>query len=105
DDTLVLFGELFANGSGSDRAGDVVDRMGEIHARFNIAQEDYLYTLVSIIDEPERSAEIIGYTSTIWAEHEAWFRFWRRVGERMGIEDLPATYRESRELAHRLERE
>ena len=57
DDTLVIFGELFANGAASARGGATIDRLQEIHGLFPITQDDYRYTLCSIIDEPVRSAD------------------------------------------------
>lgn len=92
DDTLVLFGELFANGAASARGGETIDRLQEIHGHFAITQDDYRYTLCSIIDEPARSAERLGYDAQTPVEHEARFRFWQAVGERMGITDIPPTY-------------
>lgn len=92
DDTLVLFGELFAHGPESARGQATADRIQEIHGPFPITQDDYRYTLCSIIDEPARSAAILGYNAQTWAEDEGRFRFWCAVGERMGITDLPPTY-------------
>lgn len=92
DDTLVLFGELFAHGPASTRGEATVDRIQAIHGQFTITQDDYRYTLCTIIDEPSRSARILGYNAQTWVEDEARFRFWHAVGERMGITDLPPTY-------------
>lgn len=92
DDTLVLFGELFAHGPTSERGQATADRIQEIHGPFAITQDDYRYTLCSIIDESERSAKLIGYHAQTWSEDEARFRFWHAVGERMGITDLPDSY-------------
>lgn len=105
DDTLVFFGELFAHGASSERGSEVVERMQQIHGHFSISDEDYRYTLCSIIDEPERAAEVVGYSSVSWAEYEAWFRFWRELGEQMGLDGLPNSYREARAMAHDYERD
>lgn len=91
DDTLVFFGELFINGAASARGGATVDRMQEIHATFPITQDDYRYTLCTIMDQPHRSAQILGYQALSWSEQEGWYRFWRAVGERMGITEIPPT--------------
>lgn len=92
DDTLVLFGELFAHGPTSERGKATADRIQEIHGPFPITQDDLRYTLCSIIDESECSAKLIGYNAQTWSEDEARFRFWHAVGERMGITDLPGSY-------------
>lgn len=105
DDTLVLFGELFAHGPRSARGEETVDRIQAIHGPFPITQDDYRYTLCSIIDEPARSAALLGYDAQTWSEHEARFRFWRAVGERMRITDLPDSYEEAIACAAAYERE
>jgi hypothetical protein len=104
DDTLVIFGEIFTNGASAERGIATIERLQEIHGLFPITQDDYRYTLCSIIDEPERSAEVIGVRMMSWAEDEARFRFWISVGERMGITDLPATYQEALAYAAEFER-
>ncbi|MBO9533096.1 MAG: DUF2236 domain-containing protein [Solirubrobacteraceae bacterium] len=92
DDTLVIFGEIFSSGAASGRGRETIARLQEIHGHFTITQDDYRYTLCTIIDEPERSAEVIGYRSMSWAEDEARFRFWIAVGQEMGITELPEDY-------------
>ncbi len=91
DDTLVFFGELFAHGAATARGQATIDRMQEIHGNFPITQDDYRYVICTIIDQPTRTAEVLGYQSLSWAEQEGWYRFWRAIGERMGITDIPPT--------------
>lgn len=105
DDTLVIFGELFANGAASARGGEAIERLEEIHGLFPITQDDYRYTLCTIIDEPVRSAAVIGYDAQTWAEHAARFRFWQAVGHRMGIVDVPESYETALAYAADYERE
>lgn len=106
DDTLVFFGELFINGAASQRGSATVERIQEIHALFPITQDDYRYTLCTIIDQPHRSAQVLGYQALSPAEQEGWYRFWRSVGERMGITEIPPSraaaisYAQEYERAH-----
>ncbi|MEH3054842.1 MAG: oxygenase MpaB family protein [Patulibacter minatonensis] len=105
DDTLVIFGELFAHGAASPRGEATLERLGEIHGLFPITQDDFRYTLCSIIDEPVRSAAVIGYDAQSWSEHAARFRFWEAVGHGMGITDVPQTYEAALAYSAEFERE
>jgi ER-bound oxygenase mpaB/B'/Rubber oxygenase, catalytic domain len=105
DDTLVFFGELFINGAMSERGGATVERLQEIHGLFPITQDDYRYTLCTIIDEPARTARVLGYEALSPAEQTGWFGFWRSVGERMGIEAIPPTREAAIEHAAAYERQ
>jgi hypothetical protein len=104
DDTLVLFGEIFRHGAATARGGATIDRLQEIHGRFPITQDDYRYTLCTIIDEPERTAKVVGYRTMTWAEDESRFRFWQAVGTRMGITDIPPSYAAALESSAAYER-
>ncbi len=67
--------------------------MNQIHARFKIANEDFLYVLSTFIYEPIRWNQRFGWRSMCEQERLGIFCFWREVGRRMKIQDLPADYR------------
>ena len=66
--------------------------MNRIHGRFEIANEDYLYVLSALVFEPIRWNARFGWRPLIEAEKLATFYFWREVGRRMAIRDLPDSY-------------
>jgi hypothetical protein len=64
--------------------------MNGIHGRFAIANEDFLYVLSTFVFEPIRWNARFGWRPMIEAERLGYFHFWREVGRRMNIRDIPA---------------
>jgi uncharacterized protein (DUF2236 family) len=69
-------------------------QMNRQHGRFAIANEDFLYVLSTFVYEPIRWNAGFGWRPMCEAERLAMFHFWREVGHRMGIRDIPADYAE-----------
>ena len=89
DDTDLLLSEIVENGYESERGQRALARMNEIHGRFRICNEDFLYVLSTFVLEPFRWIERFGWRQLTEPERDAWFRFWMGVGRRMGITDVP----------------
>lgn len=104
DDTGLLLTEITEHGYESERGAAAIRRMNQIHARFEIANDDYLYVLSTFHFEPVRWIDRFGWRRMSPVEVEASFRFWREIGRRMGIRDLPATNAEFAEWVARYER-
>ena len=68
--------------------------MNQIHGRFEIANEDFLYVLSAMVLEPLRWNQRFGWRRMIEAERLAVFHFWREIGRHMAIKDIPATLAE-----------
>jgi ER-bound oxygenase mpaB/B'/Rubber oxygenase, catalytic domain len=79
--------------------------MNRIHGRFEIANEDFLYVLSSFVFEPIRWNARFGWRPLIETEKLATFEFWREIGHRMAIRDIPASYEELRRFNEEYERE
>lgn len=92
DDTDLLISEFVENGYDSERGRAAIERMNAIHGRFRIANEDFLYVLSTFVYEPIRWNARFGWRRFNEAERLASFHFWREVGRRMGIRDLPDDY-------------
>lgn len=90
DDTDLLLSEILENGYTSERGSRALARMNEIHGRFKIRNEDFLYVLSTFVLEPFRWLDRFGWRALTLEERDIWFRFWMNVGDRMGIVDLPA---------------
>jgi hypothetical protein len=88
-DTILLFSEIYRHGYSTERGAAAIAHLNSIHARFPITNDDYLYTLATVIFEPERLARQVGGTALSAAEERARVVFWREVGTRMGISDIP----------------
>jgi hypothetical protein len=92
DDTELLIAEFVENGYHSERGRRAIRRMNQLHHRFRISNEDYLYVLSTFVFEPRRWIDRFGWRP--YSEHErlaTWF-FWRNVGRMMNIRDIPSSY-------------
>lgn len=94
DDTDLIVSELMERGYDSDRGHRALRRMNQQHGRFAIANEDFLYVLSTFAFEPIRWNARFGWRPMCEQERLAMFYFWREVGHRMGIRDIPADYAE-----------
>lgn len=104
DDTRLILAEVLDHGLSSERGKTAQRLMNRMHGRFDIANEDYLYVLSALILEPLRWNSRFGWRPYVSNERLAHLNFWRAVGRRMGISDLPETLEEverfNREFEH-----
>jgi hypothetical protein len=94
DDTDIIVSELMEWGYDSPRGRAALRRMNEIHSRFAIANGDFLYVLSTFVFEPIRWNARFGWRPLCERECLAYFHFWREVGRRMNLREIPATYEE-----------
>jgi hypothetical protein len=94
DDTDLILSKIVEAGYDSADGKRAIRQMNRIHGRFAITNEDFLYVLSSFVFEPIRWNARFGWRPLIEAEKLATFEFWREVGRRMAIKDIPATYGE-----------
>lgn len=92
DDTGIIVSELFKWGYHHPRGQAFLQRMNAIHQHYPIKNEDYLYVLSTFIYEPVRWIEQFGWRQLSAQEKRAMYVFWRDVGIRMSIVDIPPTY-------------
>jgi hypothetical protein len=91
DDTALIIAEIVEHGYDSERGRAAIRRMNNIHRHFPIENEDFLYTLSVFIYEPIRWNALLGWRRFTEKEKTALFYFWREVGLRMNIKDIPDT--------------
>jgi hypothetical protein len=94
DDTDLILSKIVEAGYDSADGKRAIRQMNRIHGRFAITNEDFLYVLSSFVFEPIRWNARFGWRPLIETEKLATFEFWREVGRRMAIKDIPATYGE-----------
>ena len=94
DDTDLIISELMEWGYDSERGRRALHRMNRQHGRFAIANENFLYVLSTFIYEPIRWNARFGWRPMCEQERLAMFYFWREVGQRMNMKDLPTDYAE-----------
>jgi len=92
DDTDLLISEIVEHGYDSERAVAAIARMNALHGRFKISNRDFLYVLSSFVYEPIRWIDRYARRPLSEIEKESLFQFWREVGLRMNIADIPADY-------------
>jgi hypothetical protein len=105
DDTALIMGNILKWGYDSPQGEAAIARMNRIHQRFAIPNEDFLYVLSTTIYEPIRWNQRFGWRPFTEVEKQALFHFWREVGKRMHITDLPQTYEAFEGFKHRYEAE
>jgi mpaB/rubber oxygenase-like protein len=89
DDTQILIGQFIESGWDGDVGARAIARMNEIHRRFSIPNDDFLFVLWTFIDFPIRWADEFAWRPFTAHERAAWFAFWCGVGKRMGLADIP----------------
>jgi hypothetical protein len=94
DDTDLIMATILKWGYDSDRGTAALQRLNQIHGHFAIANEDFLYVLSTFIYEPIRWLDRFGWRPLTTQERLASFYFWQAVGQRMQIQQIPATYEE-----------
>lgn len=92
DDTVLTLSELLEFGYDSERGRAALKRMNQRHGHYVIPNDEYLYTLSTFIFEPIRWNTRFGWRPLTDAERLASYYFWRRIGEHMGIRDIPPSY-------------
>jgi hypothetical protein len=92
DDTDLILSQIYEYGYDSERGRAALRRMNRIHGRFEISNDDFLYVLSTFVFEPIRWIRKYGWRDTVEQERLAFFHFWREVGKRMNIRDIPSEF-------------
>ena len=92
DDTAILVAEMCEWGYEDGRGKAALERMNWAHSHFTIANDDFLYVLSTFIFEPIKWIDAFGWRRLCRNERLAYYYFWREIGKRMGIRDIPPTY-------------
>ena len=89
DDTDLLISNWVEHGYDSDEGRRAIRRMNQIHHRFEISNSDYLYVLSTFMLEPIRWMRRFAWRPMSAVEERASYVFWREVGRRMNIQEIP----------------
>ena len=89
DDTVLILSEILEHGYDSERGRAAVRRLNQIHGRFQISNEDFLYVLSAFTFEPIRWVGRFCWRPMVEQEKLAQYYYWRQVGRRMKIKDIP----------------
>lgn len=100
DDTELILAEILENGYDSEPAKRAFARMNAMHQRFRIANEDYLYVLSTFIFVPITWMERFGWRAFTEKEKQAIYLYYREVGRRMHIHNIPSSFESFQEFHH-----
>lgn len=92
DDTVLILSEILEHGYDSERGNAAIVRTNKQHGRYQIPNDEYLYTLSTFVFEPVRWTERYGWRKPTETEKLSSFYVWREIGKRTGIRDLPDSY-------------
>lgn len=90
-DTSLLMRRMFI-GLSTEEGRSAVRHLNRIHAPYPISNDDYVYTLSSFVVTPRRWIDRHGWRPLSESEVLAWVVRFRRIGQMMGIQDIPETY-------------
>jgi len=94
-DTGLVMYEIIHAGLDSPVGHRMIALMNRMHRRWDIPQDDFTYILNAFIVVPLRHIERVGWRKPLDVERAASWRFYRRLGELMGILTLPTSYDEA----------
>ena len=92
DDTELLLSEIAENGQDSENGRLALARMNEMHSRYRISNDDMLYVLSTFVVEPVRWLERFGKRAMTGIERDASVQYYRALGHKMGITDIPPDF-------------
>lgn len=94
DDTVLILSEILEHGYDSERGRAALRRMNQMHRRYAIPNDEFLYVLSTFVFEPIRWITRFGWRPLTEQERLGGFYFWREIGRRMNIRDLPESIEE-----------
>ncbi|MER6952594.1 oxygenase MpaB family protein [Streptomyces sp. NPDC000618] len=94
DDTVLLLDAVVEHGFDSEQGRTAVRRMNEMHRSYDIGNDDMRYVLCTFVVMPKRWIDAYGWRRLSRHEIVACTEYYRALGHRMGIKDLPGTYEE-----------
>jgi hypothetical protein len=92
DDTVLLLAEILEHGYDSERGKAALRRINQMHGRYAIPNDEFLYVLSTFVFEPIRWNARFGWRPLLREEKLASFYFWREIAKRMAIKDVPEDY-------------
>ncbi|SNY75741.1 oxygenase MpaB family protein [Paractinoplanes atraurantiacus] len=105
DDTALLMAEMAAHGYDSPRGKEALRVVNRAHGRYAITNDDMLYVLSTFIYDPIDWLDRYGWRPLHDNERLAAYFYYREVGRRMGIRDIPAAFGDFRSFKRSYEDE
>lgn len=106
DDTGLLLEEVQRHGLDDERGRAAIRRVNQMHARYDIGEDDMRYVLATFVVVPKRWIDAWGFRPLTEHEVAASVHYYRELGRHMAIRDLPEDFAgfarllEAHEAAH-----
>ena len=91
DDTALLVAEFMQNGYDDERGQQAIAHINKIHGFYHIENDEYLFVLSTFVLLPIHWVDAYGWRKTTENERQALFYFFKAVGERMNIKNIPGS--------------
>jgi hypothetical protein len=105
DDTVLILDAILEHGIGSDEGRTAIRRMNQMHRAHDISNDDLRYVLATFVMTPIRWIDAYGWRRTTEIERIAGANYYRDLGLRMGIRDIPGTWQGFARLLDAYERD
>ncbi len=92
DDTVLIAYEMLRDGMDSPHGRAAARHLNRIHGRYRIPNDDFRYVLATTVVGPKRWIDRFGWRPLCEQEIASLALTGRRMGELMGIRDLPRDY-------------
>lgn len=94
DDTVVILDGIAEHGLHSERGRQALRRMNQMHAMYDIGNDDLRYVLCTFVAVPIRWLDDYGWRPLSEHEKVASAHYYRELGHLMGIRDIPETWQD-----------
>jgi hypothetical protein len=105
DDTVLILDAVLEHGLESTEGRTAIRRMNQMHRSYDISNDDLRYVLATFVVTPIRRIDAYGWRRTTEIERIASANYYRALGRRMGIQDIPATWQAFARLLDAYERD
>jgi hypothetical protein len=105
DDTVLILDAVLEHGMGSEDGRTAIRRMNQMHRAYGIGNDDLRYVLATFVVTPIRWLDQFGWRRTTEIERMAGANYYRELGRRMGIRDIPETWQAFARLLDAYERD
>ncbi|MEU9362857.1 oxygenase MpaB family protein [Streptomyces sp. NPDC048301] len=92
DDTALLLDAVVEHGFEGEQGRTAIRRINAMHRSYDISNDDMRYVLCTFVVTPKRWLDVYGWRKLSDHELRAFAAYYRTLGARMGIQDLPTTY-------------
>ncbi len=105
DDTVLLLDAPLTHGLDSPQGRAGIRRVNQMHAMYDISNDDMRYVLSTFVVVPKRWLDDYGWRPLTDGELTASVHYYRALGRRMAIKDVPETYEAFADLMDTYERD